>query len=83
MSLNLKNPRAHELAVQLSKLTGESITTVVIKALEERLRQESLKRQGSTAERILRFADRFAEGMPQVCSSAEHAAIFGEDGLPR
>lgn len=85
MSLNLKNPRAHELATRLSELTGESLTTAVIRALEERLDQERRKKgQKSTAERILGFADRFARGMPPECTSADHAGLlYDEDGLPR
>jgi antitoxin VapB len=85
MSLNLKNPRAHELAAQLSELTGESLTTAVIRALEERLIQERQKRGlKTTAERILGFADRFSRGMPRESSSADHAGLlYGEDGLPR
>lgn len=35
--LNIKNPRAHELAVEVATATGESLTAAVIHALEERL----------------------------------------------
>ena len=81
MSLNLKNPRAHELASELAALTGESLTESVIRSLEERLRRE---RGGSMAERILAFAERFAQGMPAGASSARHGDLLhGEDGLPR
>lgn len=85
MSLNLKNPRAHELATQLSKLTGESLTTVVIRALEERLNQECRKTgRKSTSEKMLSFADRFSRGMAPGCNSADHAGLlYGDDGLPR
>jgi antitoxin VapB len=40
MALNIKNPEADELARQLSKKTGRSITDVVIYALREQLRRE-------------------------------------------
>ena len=85
MSLNLKNPRAHELATGLSELTGESLTTAVIRALEERLKQERQKKgQETTTERILGFASRFARGVPPGCASTDHAGLlFGDDGLPR
>ncbi len=39
-SLNLKNPEAHKLASQLAQLTGESLTTTVIQAVEMRLAAE-------------------------------------------
>ncbi len=38
MALNLKNPRAEQLAHELSAATGESLTDVVIAALEAQLR---------------------------------------------
>jgi antitoxin VapB len=85
VSLNLKNPRAHELASQLAALTGESLTSAVIRALEERLESE-MRRKGQmgVAERMLDFSDRFAGGMPRNVTSADHAGLlFGEDGLPR
>lgn len=34
--LNIKNPRAHELAVEVAAVTGESLTDAVIHSLEER-----------------------------------------------
>ena len=35
--LNIKNREAHQMAEELSRLTGESMTTAVIIALRERL----------------------------------------------
>jgi antitoxin VapB len=62
--LNLKNPRANSLVSQLSELTGETLTAVVITALEQRLKAERRKRGGcTTAEKMLAFAERFAPGM--------------------
>jgi len=85
VSLNLKNPRAHELAAELASLTGESLTSAVIRAIEDRLAEERRKRgQKRKAERMLDFAARFAQGMPDTCHSADHASLlYGEDGLPR
>lgn len=85
MSLNIKNPEAHELATQLSRITGESLTTTVVKALRERLERE---RQASSAEpkaeRMLAFARRFSAGMKPGCHSSGHdAMVYSEDGLPR
>ncbi|MCE5307895.1 MAG: type II toxin-antitoxin system VapB family antitoxin [Acidobacteriales bacterium] len=85
MSLNLKNPRAHQLAAELARLTGESMTSAVIRAIEERIGFERRKRgQKRTTERMLEFAERFAAGMPDGCRSADHSSLlYGEDGLPR
>ena len=85
MSLNVKNRKAHELAVELSDLTGESLTTTVILALEERLEKERRKKgRGAKAEQILRFAERFAAGKPDGLKALDHGPmLYGEDGLPR
>jgi hypothetical protein len=34
--LNIKNPRAHELAVEVAQAAGETLTDAVIHSLEER-----------------------------------------------
>lgn len=85
MSLNIKNERAHQLASELAHLTGESLTTAVLRALEQRLEAERERRgkQGK-AERMLEFARRFAAGMPPSLRSEDHATLlYGEDGLPK
>ena len=82
-SLNLKNPKAYLLASELAKLTGETLTTAVIASLEQRLEAERRKRGGRTAKNILAFADRFAAGMSPGSHSANHAELYGDDGLPR
>jgi antitoxin VapB len=82
--LNLKNPRAYSLASELAHLTGESLTTTVINALELRLEAERRKHGGNTtAEKILAFAERFAQGMAPGSNSADHAELYGDDGMPR
>jgi antitoxin VapB len=85
VSLNIKNPRAYQLASQLAELTGESLTGVVIESLEARLREERRKQARTTiAARMLAFADRFAAGMSREHGSADHATLlYGDDGLPQ
>ena len=84
MSLNVKNPQAHDLARELAELTGESLTAAVMTSLDERLQRERQRRMTrKKAERILDFAERFSAGMPGDAHSSEHADIYGEDGLPR
>jgi len=84
MGLKIKNEKAHLLANQLSHLTGESLTQVVISSLELRLRAEQGKRRKGKAERILDFASRFSAGVDPEFRSTEHGdLLYGEDGLPR
>lgn len=40
MTINIKHPKADKLARTLSKLTGHSITAVIIEALQEKLARE-------------------------------------------
>ena len=65
-------------------MTGETLTTVVITALEQRLEAERRKRGGrTTAEKILAFAERFAPGMAPGSRSVDHARdLYGDDGMP-
>ncbi|MDX2267760.1 MAG: type II toxin-antitoxin system VapB family antitoxin [Bryobacter sp.] len=85
MSLNIKNPQAHKLAAELAALTGESLTTTVILALENRLREEKEKRAPlSKAERIMAFARRFKAAAGEDFHSSDHTTmLYGEDGLPK
>ena len=55
----------------------------MITALEQRLEEERRKRGGTTSERILAFAKRFAQGIPPGVRSGGHAELYGEDGMPR
>ena len=85
MSLNVKNPKAYELATQLSEMTGESLTDAVIRSLETRLAQERRRLLGedSKAKRILAFSERFAAGMNREAHSSGHADLYGDDGMPK
>ena len=85
MSLNIKNERAHRLALELAELTGESLTAVVLGSLELRLSLEKERRHPiRKAERMLAFSRRFAAGMPATLGSTDHDEIlYGADGLPR
>ncbi len=83
-SLNLKNPEAHRLAAELAALTGESMTAAVIGAMELRLEAERRKKATkTTAERILAFAERFSKGLRPGLSSADHADLYDESGIPK
>jgi antitoxin VapB len=81
--LNVKNPKAYALASELAKLTGESLTTVVISSLEQRLEAERVARGGkSKVERMMEFAEKFKEGMPPSSHSSDHNDLYGDDRLP-
>ena len=58
MNLQIRDPRAHELARKLAEKRGVSMTEAVIDALEEQLRREGGQRP--LAERLAVIADRLS-----------------------
>ena len=58
MNLQIRDPRAHELARQLAEKRGVSMAEAVIDALEEQLRREG--GQKPLAERLAAIADRLS-----------------------
>jgi antitoxin VapB len=81
MGMNIKSERAHELARQLSKETGLSMTAAIEKALEDQL-----KRIHHHQEREYRFnkikeiVSKLPPTPPGVTS--DHSDLYDEDGLP-
>jgi antitoxin VapB len=83
-TLNLKNPKAYEMATELAEITGETLTSAVMNALARTLEAERKKRGNrSTANEILAFAAKFAPGMRPGSNSTDHASsLYNDDGLP-
>jgi antitoxin VapB len=61
MGLNIKNREAHLMAEELSKLTGESMTTAVTIALRERLARVRQEQGLSLADRLLAIGRDFRQ----------------------
>ncbi len=84
MALNIRNPETEELADTLAKLTGETKTQAVTKALRDRLERVRRRLSGR------RLADELDEialhtaSLP-VLDDRDADAILGydESGLPR
>jgi antitoxin VapB len=85
LSLDIKDPEAHELARSLAAETGETMTRAVVEALRERLQRVRRRRKGrATVEELLEIGRRCAAGMSQPASSTDHDdLLYGERGLPR
>lgn len=58
MALNLKNPEVERLATEVARLTGESKTEAIRRALEERRRRLKGKPIAEQRSRLLRFLER-------------------------
>jgi len=85
MPLNIKNDYVSQLANELTKETGESITTAVGKALEDRignLRRSTLRR--GIAQRLLEIGQNCATVAPKDWLTRDFdAELYDEEGLPR
>jgi antitoxin VapB len=85
MGLNLKSAKAHRLAAELARLTGESMTKAVTEAIRERLERETRRRHASTlAEELLAIGRRCAPHMSRPAYSLDHGdLLYDERGLPK
>jgi antitoxin VapB len=83
-SLNIKDTRAHELAKEISEITGESLTAAVIVSLEERAAR---LRKPTYEEKLARLRQITSETAPLFKSGLTLKEIddlmYDEDGLPR
>ena len=84
MALNIKNAEADRLARELVALTGETITDVIVSALEDRLRRErALRRSGGLRAEVERIQERLAR-LPELDKrSLEDIIDYNDSGLPR
>jgi antitoxin VapB len=84
MGMNIKNQEAYQLAKQLAKLTGESLTTTVTKALRERLARLNAARGVGKAERLLMIGRDCAAHLKKPFRTIDHAELlYDERGLPK
>jgi antitoxin VapB len=55
MALNIRDPRAHELAREVAQTTGETMTEAVVTALAERLERLRTEQAACRAQRAARL----------------------------
>ncbi len=83
MALNIRNEEAENLAAKLAKLTGESKTQAVTKALRERLSRVSReKRKRDLIAELTDIALRCARRPVLDPRSADEIIGYDENGLP-
>ncbi|QOZ75374.1 transcription factor [Bradyrhizobium sp. CCBAU 53351] len=84
MSLNIKNSEAHELASELAKRTGESLTAAVTTAVRERLERVRREQGARLSDRLLKIGEDCAKHLKEPYRSADHGdLLYDERGLPR
>jgi antitoxin VapB len=83
--LNIKDPEAHELAVELAQRTGQSLTQVVKDALRDRLNREKAQslNQERLIQRVMELAKRASSRPVLDPRSPEEILGYNEIGVPR
>lgn len=83
MALNIRNDEAEALAAKLAKLTGETKTEAVTKALRERLTRVSReKRKRDLVAELTAIAKECASLPVRDARSADEILGYDENGLP-
>lgn len=83
--LNIKNPRAHELAVEVAAATGETLTDAVIHSLEERRDRLKPKPREIDMEKVKALVEEMRARLPKEFFEEEDPSAFlydPETGLP-
>ena len=84
MSLNIKNKETHKLADELAKLTGESMTDAVTKAVRERLERVRSGRGSGLADRLVNIGKDCAARLKEPFKTGNHGdLLYDEKGLPK
>jgi antitoxin VapB len=83
MALTIRNAETEQLATRIAKLTGETKTAVVTRALREHLERLQREPSGqSLADRLDRIAGRAAKLPVLDARSADDILGYDENGLP-
>ena len=84
MSLNIKDEKAHRLARELARLTGESMTAAVSEAIRERLERVRGNSKKDMAERLLDIGRDCAAHLKEPYKSMDvDELLYDEKGLPK
>ena len=84
MGMNIKNPKTHQVVRELAKLTGETQTEAITKAVTERLERVKKVRGGNLVERLRAIAKDSAPRFKEPYRSMDHGdLLYDENGLPK
>jgi len=83
MGISIKNARTEQLARELARETGESLTTAIRRALEERLERVEGRRSPDDKLKLARAALRRVDALPVLdARSPDEILGYDEHGLP-
>jgi antitoxin VapB len=84
MSMNIKNEEAYRLTKELTKVTGESLTTAVTEAVRERLDRVRRGQGEGLADRLLIIGKDCAAHLKKPFRTIDHGKmLYDERGLPK
>lgn len=84
MALNIRNPAAEKLATALARLTGETKTDAVTKALRDRLARVRRERSGRRLADELDQIALHCAALPAVDQRSDDEILgYDKDGIPR
>jgi antitoxin VapB len=82
--LNIKSEDAYRLASRLSELTGESLTSVVTRALRAELaREEHARDREERLRRVREITADIRRHLRHPLPGSNHDWLYDENGLPR
>jgi antitoxin VapB len=82
--LNIKSEDAYRLASRLSELTGESLTSVVIRALQAELaREEHARDREERLRRVREITADIRHHLKHPLPASNHDWLYDENGLPK
>jgi antitoxin VapB len=83
MGMNIKNEGVHRRAQNLARLTGESLTQAVDRAVSERLeRLRRARNREALAERLLKIG-REVGRLPRLDPRSADEMLYDRHGLPK
>ena len=83
MGISIKNAQTEKLARELARETGESLTTAIRRALEERLERVEGRRSPRDKLRLARAALQRVDALPVLdARPADEILGYDEHGLP-
>ena len=82
MSLNSKREQIYHMAQELARLSGESVTVAVSRAVEERLDRARRQHGVSLADQLLAIGEDCASHLHEPYRSIDHAKFLYRDDIP-
>lgn len=84
MALSIKNPKAEQLALEVARETGETMTQAVIHALEERLeRVRGSKKTRNLEETIIEISARCSQLPDADPRTVDQILGYDRHGIPK